>query len=125
MMAKTNRAGEEFEIKLMFAEPLRKGEFPMVYLSGPRDSASPNVISTKQTIKPASWDQFAFRLAGKIPKDAAPGVYEVDRIEVFYSITGMTDAKKRRTITRDEIMPFVNTIGPVEVFASPTLFHIG
>lgn len=68
--------------------------------------------------------QTAFYVEGEFPYDARTGIYEIESLDVMYSITGMADAKVRHKIKRDEILPYAMLPPNFDVMASPSLFHV-
>ena len=127
---KKHKRGEVFEVKLFFDAPLPHGEFPIAYLIGPTDHFEERkdmkLIGTLQTINPERLSSDGFRLTGTVPKDAIPGLYEIDRVDIFYSITGMDYAIKKHTILADKLRPFAIIVDKVagDVAATPSIFHI-
>jgi len=104
---KTYRPGADFEVTIRFDAPLAAGEYPVAFLVGPRDlyedPSRRQMLATRQTIAPEKIDETAYRLTGKIPPAALPGLYEMHRIDVFYSITGTADAKERYSLPASKL----------------------
>jgi len=101
---KRHRPGDTFEIRLTFAAGLSEGTFPRAFLSGPnsREEKFQTELATAATISPER-DGNAVILKGTVPTNAEDGLYDLKRVDILHSLTGMDDAKKVKSLTWIEL----------------------
>jgi hypothetical protein len=106
--------GGTFEVKLTFAAPLTPGTFPRAFLRGPNtlEREYQRELPTAATISPKH-EQGTYFLQGQIARDTEPGLYDLERVDILHSVTGINDAKKVTTLHAKDLAPFAIIVDPI------------